>query len=128
VNSRPGRAGGGKLGRTSCCRSCWDRPTGPAGPAEAHAFVDRPACTIDRTRELYVTSPPNIVDSITALTEKAVGPYPWPAPYVLPQEVFERLVSKPFEADVIRLFRQHGVDDAQLDSLVARRRNTATAA
>jgi hypothetical protein len=78
------------------------------GPAEAHAFVDRPVCRIDRNRELYVTSPDSIVDSITSLTEKAVGPYPWPTPYALPQEVFERLVSKPFEAVVVRLLRQHG--------------------
>jgi hypothetical protein len=79
-----------------------------AGPAEAHAFVDRPVCRIDRNRELYVTSAHNIVDSITSLTEKAVGPYPWTTPYKLPQEVFERLVSKPFEAAVVRLLRQHG--------------------
>lgn len=79
-----------------------------AGPAEAHPFIDRPACRIARGRPLYVTSPHNIVDSITALTEKAVGPYPWPIPYALPQQVFEDLVSKPFEASVVRLFRQHG--------------------
>jgi hypothetical protein len=79
-----------------------------AGAAEAHAFVDRPACRITRGRPLYVTSPHNIMDSITALTEKAVGPYPWPTPHVLPQEVFETLVSKPFEAAVVRLFRKHG--------------------
>jgi hypothetical protein len=79
-----------------------------AGTAEAHAFVDRPACRILRGRPLYVTSPRNIVDSITALTEMAVGPYPWPTPYTLPQEVFENLVSKPFEAGVVNLLRQHG--------------------
>jgi hypothetical protein len=80
----------------------------PAGPAEADAFVDRPVCRIDRSRELYVTSAHNVVDSITSLTEKAVGPYPGPRPYALPQEVFEQLVSKPFEDAVVRLLRQHG--------------------
>jgi hypothetical protein len=79
-----------------------------AGPAEAHAFVGRPVCRIDRNRELYVTSAHNIVDSITALTETAVGPYPGPRPYALPQEVFERLVSKPFEDAVVRLLHGHG--------------------
>jgi len=79
-----------------------------AGQAEAHAFVDRPVCRIDRTRELYVTSAHNVVDSITSLTEKAVGPYPWPTSYSLPQAVFEELVSKPFEDAVVRLLRQHG--------------------
>lgn len=63
----------------------------PAGQEESHAFVDRPACRIARGRQVYVTSAHNIVDSLTALTEKAVGPYPVPTPYALPQEVFERL-------------------------------------
>jgi hypothetical protein len=80
----------------------------PAGPAEPHAFVDRPLCRIDPNRELYVTSAHNIVDSITSLTEKAVGPYPGPRPYALPQAVFEQLVSKPFEHAVVRLLRGHG--------------------
>jgi hypothetical protein len=88
----------------------------PAGPAEAHAFVDRPVCRIDRNRELYVTSAHNIVDSITSLTEKAVGPYPGPTPYKLPQAVFERLVSKPFEAAVVRLLRQHGFAAGEVTS------------
>jgi len=93
-------------------KACFWNPTWltdvQAGMGEAHAFVDRPACRIDRYRELYVTSPYNVVDSTTSLTEKAVGPSPWPTPYALPQEVFEKLVSKPFEAVVVRLFRQHG--------------------
>jgi hypothetical protein len=79
-----------------------------AGQEESHAFVDRPACRIARGRPLYVTSARNIVDSLTALTERAVGPYPGPTPYALPPRVFERLVSKPFEVGVIQLFRQHG--------------------
>jgi hypothetical protein len=56
----------------------------------------------------YVTSAHNVVDSLTTLTEEAVGPYPRPTPYGLPNEVFERLVSKPFETGIIQLFRQHG--------------------
>jgi hypothetical protein len=80
----------------------------PAGPEEAHAFVERPVCRIARGRPLYVTSAHNVVDSLTTLTEEAVGPYPRPTPYGLPNEVFERLVSKPFETGIIQLFRQHG--------------------
>jgi hypothetical protein len=80
----------------------------PTGIEEAHAFVDRPACRIVRGRELYVTSAGNIVDSLTALTEKAVGPYSGRRPYPLPQQVFDRLVSKPFERAVVELFRAHG--------------------
>jgi hypothetical protein len=88
-------------------------PTPTTCPAAAQAPVvaigtRRPVCRIDRNRELYVTSAHNIVDSITALTETAVGPYPGPRPYALPQGVFERLVSKPFEDAVVRLLRGHG--------------------
>jgi hypothetical protein len=89
----------------------WNRrwlTTVPAGIEEAHAFVDRPACRIVRGRALYVTSADNIVDSLTALTERAVGPYSGHIPYALPQRVFERLVSKPFEAAVVELLRAHG--------------------
>lgn len=80
----------------------------PAGQEEAHAFVQRPACRIARGRPLYVTSADNVVDSLTTLTEEAVGPYPGPRPYALPNTVFERLASKPFETGVIQLLRQHG--------------------
>jgi hypothetical protein len=79
-----------------------------AGMAEAHAFVARPICRLDRARELYVTSARNIVDSITALTETSVGPSPWPTRYELPPKWFEAHVSKPFEARVVCLLRQHG--------------------
>ena len=80
----------------------------PAGPEEAHAFVERPACRIARGRLLFVTSAHNVVDSLTRLTEESVGPYSGPRPYALPNTVFERIVSKPFETIVIQLFRQHG--------------------
>jgi hypothetical protein len=75
---------------------------------ESYAFVGRPICRIDRDRPLFVTSARNIADSITALTETAIGPYPGNRPHALPDAVFERLLSKRFEADVVRLLRDHG--------------------
>lgn len=55
-----------------------------------------------------MTSERNIADSITALTETAVGPYSGNRPWALPDWTFERFVSRPFEAITVRLFRQHG--------------------
>ena len=75
---------------------------------ESHAFVERPACRITSTRRLFVTSERNIADSITALTETAVGPYSGKRRWALPDRTFERLVSRPFEAITIKLFREHG--------------------
>jgi len=45
-----------------------------------------------------------------------VGPYPGPRPYALPNTVFERLVSKPFETGVVQLFRQHGLVAGEVTS------------
>lgn len=75
---------------------------------ESHAFVDRPICRITSTRRLFVTSERNIADSITALTERAIGPYSGKRRWALPDRTFERLVSRPFEAITVKLFRGHG--------------------
>jgi hypothetical protein len=75
---------------------------------EPHAFVERPACRITSTKRLFVTSERNITDSITALTERAVGPYSGKRRWALPDWTFELLVSRPFEAITVKLFREHG--------------------
>lgn len=75
---------------------------------EAHAFVSRPICRIARDKSLFVTSAQNVANSITALTEMAVGPYPGKRSHSLPNAVFERLVSRPFETAIVKLFREHG--------------------
>jgi hypothetical protein len=79
-----------------------------ASGEESHAFVDRPVCRITSAKRLLVTSERNIADSITVLTERAVGPYSGKRPWTLPDETFERLVSRPFEAITVKLFREHG--------------------
>jgi hypothetical protein len=70
--------------------------------------VERPTCRITSTRRLFVTSERNITDSITALTERAIGPYSGKRRWSLPDQTFERLVSRPFEAITVKLFREHG--------------------
>lgn len=50
----------------------------------------------------------NIADSITLLTERAVGPYSGKRRWALSDSTFERLVSRPFEAITVNLFREHG--------------------
>jgi hypothetical protein len=79
-----------------------------SGREEQHAFVERPMCRITSTRRLFVTSERNIADSITALTERAVGPYSGKRRWALPDRTFEQLVSRPFEAATVKLFREHG--------------------
>jgi hypothetical protein len=80
----------------------------PPGPEEQNAFVDRPMCRITSARRLFVTSESNIADSITTLTERAVGPYSGRRRWALPDRTFERLLSRPFEAATVKLFREHG--------------------
>lgn len=75
---------------------------------ESNAFVERPICRITSTRRLFVTSERNIADSITLLTERSVGPYSGKKRWALPERTFERLVSRPFEAITVKLFREHG--------------------
>ncbi len=75
---------------------------------ESHAFVERPVCRITSTGRLLVSSERNIADSITVLTERAVGPYSGKRRWALPGGTFERLVSRPFEAITVKLFREHG--------------------
>jgi hypothetical protein len=79
-----------------------------SGGGDSNAFVDRPICRITSTRRLYVTSENNIADSITLLTERAVGPYSGKRRWALPERTFERLVSRPFEAITVKAFREHG--------------------
>jgi hypothetical protein len=79
-----------------------------SGRGEQNAFVERPMCRISSTRRLFVTSERNVADSITMLTERAVGPYSGRRRAALPGRTFERLVSRPFEVITVKLFREHG--------------------
>jgi hypothetical protein len=76
---------------------------------ESSAFVTRPAARISSSpNTLYVTSATNIADSITQMTETAIGPSRVHPGWQFPQTVRARLLTRPFEVQVVQVLRDAG--------------------
>ena len=93
--------------RHNCCWTPkWLRTVGPG--TEHHAFIERPVAPLPGEGPLWVTSPHNVADSITRLTETAVTAGDSGPSYGFPDQIFEKLLSGPFEQELIATFRQAG--------------------
>lgn len=71
-------------------------------------IVERPVLRLIPDSELFLTSVSNIVDSITWFVEASILDYKGFGGAPLPAEIFERMVSKPFEDEVRELFAENG--------------------
>lgn len=69
---------------------------------------ERPAICIRRNPTLYTTNTLLVGDSLNWFIEASVVPYPEAQVVRLPDTIFKRLVSEPFEISVNDLFRQYG--------------------
>ncbi|EKE18849.1 MAG: hypothetical protein ACD_9C00214G0003 [uncultured bacterium] len=73
-----------------------------------HMIVERPALQISQKRNLFATSFLAVGDSLNWYVEASVLPYPDSGGVSLPDTVFNKMISEPFEKDVCSLFRNHG--------------------
>src|SRR5262249_24755931 len=62
-----------------------------------HAFVERPIMRIDRMREIFVTSPFTILDSLTYYFESATYDLQTDRRFGAVESVYQALFSRPFE-------------------------------
>jgi hypothetical protein len=72
------------------------------------AFVDRPVMRIDRMREVFATSPFNVLDSLTSYFEAAAYGLQTDRRLGGVESVYRLLFSRPFEDDVQNYLRSRG--------------------
>lgn len=76
--------------------------------AAENMIVERPALAFMNKRGLFATSFLAIGDSLNWYVEASVLNYPEAAGISLPDVVFQRTISAPFEEDVCSIFRNYG--------------------
>lgn len=76
--------------------------------AAENMILERPLVNINLETSLYATTFLTISDSLNWFVERSILPYPTPGGVKLPEKLFEKLVSQPFEDRINKLFRKHG--------------------
>ncbi len=82
----------------------------PGPEALRHLVVERPVLRLTREEELFATTASNLVDSLSTFLDASVGTYWDRGGARLSSECFRRLVSLPFEREVIEVFRALGFE------------------
>ncbi len=81
------------------------------GPeALRHLVVERPILRLTCEEELFATTASNLADSLSAFLDASIGTYKDRSGARLSSECFRRLVSLPFEREVIEVFRALGFE------------------
>lgn len=75
---------------------------------ESNLIVERPILRICRDHSLYVTSISAIIDSINWFVEASIMPYSDVGGVRLPENIFNKYISKHFENNVIEVFKKQG--------------------
>jgi hypothetical protein len=89
---------------------CWNHEWHAQQSVERyrHLLVRRPILRISSTEHLLITDRSLLLDSTTSFLERALVPDGGPPDVALRSSCFRKLLSEPFEQEVVEVFRSHG--------------------